>query len=577
VTKSQPRRGRGYLIAMAVVATLGLGVPAVWKNYEASLPPLDLKAALRGSTVAVDRHGKLLRAFTTEDGRWRLPVTVDDVDPRFIDMLLAYEDRRFYSHHGVDWQALARAAGQMLRHGRIVSGGSTITMQVARLIDPPQDQRSLAAKLRQVVRALELERTLKKREILDLYLALAPYGGNLEGLRAASLSWFGKEPRRLSFAEQALLVGLPQAPEARRPDRDLAAALRARDRILARSQQAGLLSREEQIGALREAFKGERKAFPAYASHAAAAAHAAEPQRRVLQFTIDQRLQASLEQLVRENVDRLGPKVTGALLAIDNATGEILAHVGSADHLSQERAGAIDMTQALRSPGSTLKPFIYALAFEDGLAHPETLMEDRRARYGIYAPENFDMTFQGQITARKALQNSLNVPAVALLNDLGPGPSGGPPAKGRPRGGSPGGTPGRPPHRAGRLGYPLARSSPPLCGFGAARRRARSDRPARPATASTSATAYRRARRRLVCRRYPARRTAADQCAVRRHFVQDRHVLWLSRCLRRWLRPQADDRGLVWSRRQWRRTRSSGTPSGGAGVVRCLLPRRSDL
>lgn len=420
MTELKPRRGRGYLIAMAVVATLGLGVPAVWKNYEASLPPLDLKAALRGSTVAVDRHGKLLRAFTTEDGRWRLPVTVDDVDPRFIDMLLAYEDRRFYNHHGVDWQALARAAGQMLRHGRIVSGGSTITMQVARLIDPPQDQRSLAAKLRQVVRALELERTLKKREILDLYLALAPYGGNLEGLRAASLSWFGKEPRRLSFAEQALLVGLPQAPEARRPDRDLNAALRARDRILDRSQQAGLLSAEERAGALREAFKGERKAFPAYASHAAAAAHAAEPQRRVLQFTIDQRLQASLEQLVRENVDRLGPKVTGALLAIDNATGEILAHVGSADHLSQDRAGAIDMTQALRSPGSTLKPFIYALAFEDGLAHPETLMEDRRARYGIYAPENFDMTFQGQITARKALQNSLNVPAVALLNDLGP-------------------------------------------------------------------------------------------------------------------------------------------------------------
>ncbi|WP_090709339.1 MULTISPECIES: penicillin-binding protein 1C [unclassified Beijerinckia] len=405
---------------MAVVATLGLGVPGVWKTYETSLPPLDLKAALKGSTVAVDRNGKLLRAFTTEDGRWRLPVTVDDVDPRFIDMLLSYEDRRFYNHHGVDWRALARAAGQMLHHGRVISGGSTITMQVARLIDPPQDQRSLAAKLRQVVRALELERTLKKREILDLYLALAPYGGNLEGLRAASLSWFGKEPRRLSFAEQALLVGLPQAPEARRPDRDLQAALRARDRILDRSRQAGLLSSEEQAGALREIFKGERKPFPAFASHAAAAGHAAEPQRRILHFTVDQRLQASLEQLVRESVDRLGPKVTGALLAIDNATGEILAHVGSADHLSLERAGAIDMTQALRSPGSTLKPFIYALAFEDGLAHPETLMEDRRARYGIYAPENFDMTFQGQITARKALQNSLNVPAVSLLSDVGP-------------------------------------------------------------------------------------------------------------------------------------------------------------
>ena len=414
-----PRRKR-YLAAALAVGVLGLGVPALWETYLASLPPLDTQAALTGSTVALDRDGRLLRAFTTADGRWRLPVRTADVDPRFLAMLLAYEDRRFYAHRGVDWGSLARAAAQMLRNGRIVSGGSTITMQVARLVDPPERQRSLAAKLRQIVRALELERTHSKTGILDLYLALAPYGGNLEGARAASISWFGKEPLRLSYAEQALLVALPQAPEARRPDRDLAAALRARDRVLARALAGGLMSAPEEAAARRESLSGERKPFPALAAHATAAAHVADPSRRTLLFTIDRRLQVALEQLVKESVERLGPKVTGAILVVDNATGEILAHVGSADHLGIERAGAIDMTQALRSPGSALKPFIYALAFESGVAHPETLLEDRPARYGQYAPENFDLTFQGQVTARRALQNSLNVPAVALLNEIGP-------------------------------------------------------------------------------------------------------------------------------------------------------------
>lgn len=422
MTSGTPRRHRRkrYLAAALAVSVLGLGIPAVWENYLSSLPPLDTQAALKGSTVAIDRNGRLLRAFTTAEGRWRLPVSTADVDPRYLAMLLAYEDRRFYAHHGVDWRSLARAAVQMLRNGRIVSGGSTIPMQVARLIDPPQEQRSFGAKLRQIVRALELERTHSKTEILDLYLALAPYGGNLEGVRAASISWFGKEPRRLSYAEQALLVALPQAPEARRPDRDLRAALRARDRILARAQGSGLLSAQEEAAAKHETLSGERKPFPALAAHATQAAHLADPERRSLQFTFDQRLQQTLEQLIKESVERLGSRVTAAMLVIDNATGEVLAHVGSADHLGTERAGAIDMTQALRSPGSALKPFIYALAFENGIAHPETLLEDRPSRYGQYAPENFDLTFQGQVTARRALQNSLNVPAVALLSEVGP-------------------------------------------------------------------------------------------------------------------------------------------------------------
>ena len=186
--------------------------------YARSLPPLDLSAAADRSTVVLDREGKLLRPFLTSDGRWKLPVTSEDVDPRYLAMLKAFEDKRFDDHPGIDPLGMLRAAGQMLTNGRVVSGGSTLTMQVARLLEP-REERTLAAKLRQAARAVELERRFDKAGILDLYLTLAPFGGNLEGVRAASFAYFGKEPKRLSTAEAALLVALPQSPETRRPDR----------------------------------------------------------------------------------------------------------------------------------------------------------------------------------------------------------------------------------------------------------------------------------------------------------------------------------------------------------------------
>ena len=206
---------------------------ALW-SFANSLGPLDLSAAEKRSIVVLDRDGRLLRPFATADGRWRLPVAAADVDPRFLAMLTAYEDRRFDRHAGIDPMALLHAAGQLLAHGRVVSGGSTLTMQVARLLEP-REERTLAAKARQLVRAVQLERRLSKPEILALYLTLAPYGGNLEGTRAATLAYFGREPKRLSFAEAALLVALPQAPETRRPDRFAADARRARDRVLDRA------------------------------------------------------------------------------------------------------------------------------------------------------------------------------------------------------------------------------------------------------------------------------------------------------------------------------------------------------
>jgi len=380
---------------------------------------LDLAAANQGSRVVLDRNGQLLRAFTTADGRWRLPVAAADVDPRFIAMLIAYEDHRFYAHHGVDVLSLGRAALQWARHGHIVSGGSTLTMQVARLIEP-RAGKSLAAKLGQILRAIETERRVNKAGVLDLYLALAPYGGNIEGIRAASLSYFGREPKRLSIGEAALLVALPQSPETRRPDRFPEAVRAARDTVLDRVFARGVITAGERDAAKREAIPNQRLAFPALAAHASEAALRRGPEQRTFRLTLDARLQASLEALAREAATAIGPKLSCAILVVDNASGEIRAHVGSADYFSKERAGSIDMTEAVRSPGSTLKPFIYALAFESGVAHPETILEDRPKHYGSYAPENFDLSFQGTVTARHALQFSLNLPAVELLDEIGP-------------------------------------------------------------------------------------------------------------------------------------------------------------
>ena len=384
--------------------------------YSLGRPPLGKD--LETSHIVLDREGKLLRAYATSEGRWRLPATVKDVDPRFLKLLFAYEDKRFYEHDGVDPLALGRAAFQFATSGHIVSGASTLTMQVARLLEP-REHRSLGAKLRQITRALELEHALSKNEILSLYLTLAPYGGNLEGIRAASLAYFGKEPRTLSLAEAALLVALPQSPELRRPDRYPQAARAARDRVLDRAAAAGAVPRDEIAHAKSVGVPHERKPLPVLAPHSADQVVGAEPLRRVHRLTIDGGLQKTLQDLARERARALGPQISVAILAVDNETGEVRARVGSADYFDERRAGQVDMTQALRSPGSTLKPFIYGLAFEDGLLHPETLIDDRPVRYGNYTPENFDMTFQGTVTVRRALQMSLNVPAIAVLGKVG--------------------------------------------------------------------------------------------------------------------------------------------------------------
>lgn len=386
----------------------------IWID-ETRLPPLTLSSSVQ----VLDREGSLLRAYTVADGRWRLAVTPADVDPAFADALMAYEDKRFRAHNGVDPRALTRALAQAFWNGRVVSGGSTLTMQVARLLEEGTTGK-VAGKLRQMRVALALERRLTKDEILGLYLMLAPYGGNLEGIRAATLSYFGKEPKRLTPAEIALLVAIPQSPESRRPDRHLARATAARDRVLARAERDGLIDTDQARAARSELVPSLRRPFPALAPHLADRARAESPTTQTHRLTLDRDLQTALETLAAEVVTGQGERLQIALVVADHQTGEILASVGSAGFTDDTRAGFVDMTQALRSPGSTLKPLVYGLAFDEGLAHPETLIEDRPTDFGGYRPQNFDRQYRGTIRVREALQQSLNIPVVALTEALGP-------------------------------------------------------------------------------------------------------------------------------------------------------------
>ncbi|GMB82818.1 penicillin-binding protein 1C [Shinella zoogloeoides] len=404
----------GSFSGAAAIAALAFGLDRADRAYP---PPIGVADTV--SKEVLDRDGRLLRAFATPQGHWRLKTTAADVDPQFIRMLLAYEDRRFNAHSGIDPLALLRAAGQFATSGHIVSGGSTLSMQVARLIEP-RESRSMLAKLRQMARAVQLERRLSKAEILDLYLTLAPYGGNLEGVRAASLAWFGKEPKRLSVAEAALLVALPQLPEKRRPDRHRDVAEKARERVLNRMAVSEIIGEGEAERASAEAIPTRRRQLPSYAAHLSELALRKDPKAVTRGTTLDRTVQDGLETVAREAAERLGPKVSIAMVMADARTGEILGEVGSADYFDGSRAGWIDMTRIRRSPGSALKPFIYGLAFEEGLVAQETIVEDRPADFSGYRPRNFDMTYQGDISVRKALQLSLNVPAVRLLDAVGP-------------------------------------------------------------------------------------------------------------------------------------------------------------
>lgn len=408
------QRTRPRLVKLLLAAAAGVLLLLV---LDRAFPP-SLPGDESFATVVVAADGTPLRAFPDAKGVWRYPVNVDDVSPAFLVALIEYEDRWFWRHPGVNPVALLRAAGQWLRHGRVISGGSTLTMQVARILDP--HPRSVAGKGRQVLRALQLEWRLSKREILELYLNHAPYGGAIEGVEAASWAYLGKPARTVSRAEAALLAVLPQAPSRLRPDRHPDAARLARDKVLARLAERETWPAAEIDDARLEPVVARRLAPPRLAPLLAERLRSANPAPGRVQSTIDAALQAHLEERVAGHFARLPERTSAALLVVDNATLEARAYVGSLSFADASRLGHVDMVRATRSPGSTLKPFLYGLAIDDGLVHSESLLVDAPQRFGDYQPVNFDPTFNGPVSVSEALRLSLNVPAVDVLDRLGP-------------------------------------------------------------------------------------------------------------------------------------------------------------
>ncbi|HLY56447.1 MAG TPA: penicillin-binding protein 1C [Stellaceae bacterium] len=391
--------------ALALVAAMFL-LPVVADR----LFPPDLSRYQDRSVTVTARDGELLHTFTTSDGKWRLATTPEQVDPTYIRMLLAAEDNRFREHRGIDPLALGRAAWQLVSSQRIVSGGSTLTMQVARLLEP--HGRSLFGKVKDLLRAAQLEERYGKEEILAMYLTLAPFGGNIEGVRAASLAWFGHEPNQLTPGEAAILVALPQRPAHLRPDRHPEAALAAADKLLARLVADGRLAPD--VAETPAPQIAPRRTFPARAVHVAERLRHRPTADGMLKTTLDGGLQQSLEDLAAREIGWTGDGGDMAAIVVDNRDATIRAWIGGVH-------SALDLARTRRSPGSALKPFIYGLAFEDLAILPDTLIEDRPMRFGNWAPEDFDRGFRGQVTAREALQQSLNLPAVELLDRVGAG------------------------------------------------------------------------------------------------------------------------------------------------------------
>ena len=367
--------------------------------------------------VVLAEDGTPLWRFADANGVWRYPVQVSEVSPLYLDALLTYEDRWFFQHPGVNPLALGRAAWQNLSGGRVLSGGSTLSMQVARLLDP--HERTLPGKLRQLWRTAQLEWHLSKPQILELYLNRAPFGGTLQGVAAASWAYLGKAPQQLTRSEAALLAVLPQAPSRLRPDRHPQRAQVARDKVLRRLAEYQVWPQPAVDEVLEEPLLLAPRLEPSLAPLLARRLNrpGSPPLIRTM---IDASLQRRLEDLLLGWRARLPDHTSAAIVVVETENMAVRAYLGSVDINDARRFGHVDMITAMRSPGSTLKPFLYGMAMDAGLIHSESLLQDVPRRYGDYRPGNFSMGFSGPVSASAALVTSLNLPAVQLLEAYGP-------------------------------------------------------------------------------------------------------------------------------------------------------------
>ncbi|WP_420902635.1 peptidoglycan glycosyltransferase PbpC [Pseudomonas fragi] len=367
--------------------------------------------------VVLAEDGTPLWRFADANGVWRYPVQVSEVSPLYLDALLTYEDRWFFQHPGVNPLALGRAAWQNLSGGRVLSGGSTLSMQVARLLDP--HERTLPGKLRQLWRTAQLEWHLSKPQILELYLNRAPFGGTLQGVAAASWAYLGKSPQQLTRSEAALLAVLPQAPSRLRPDRHPQRAQVARDKVLRRLAEYRVWPQTAVSEALQEPLLLAPRLEPSLAPLLARRLNrpGSPP---LIRTTIDVGLQRRLEDLLLGWRARLPDHTSAAVVVVETENMAVRAYLGSVDINDARRFGHVDMITAMRSPGSTLKPFLYGMAMDAGLIHSESLLQDVPRRFGDYRPGNFSQGFSGPVSASAALVTSLNLPAVQLLEAYGP-------------------------------------------------------------------------------------------------------------------------------------------------------------
>ena len=383
------------------------------------LYPLPKERLFRpASTMTYDRKGQLLRVFTASDDIWRLHCRLDELSPLLIKMVLAYEDQWFYWHPGINPVSIFRAALANYRAGRIVCGGSTITMQIARMMDPKE--RTVISKVKEAFRVLQLELAYSKDELLEIYFNLAPYGGNIEGVASASYLYFGKPPKRLSIGEIALLAALPNSPTRLRPDQYHDVALKHRAKVLDRLFEMGTISEAQLEEALSEPVPDKRQPIPFHTPHLADYLKQRYPQKDRIYMNIDFEIQQTCNRLLQRHISDLKPKgiSNGAIVVIENKTRAVLAMLGSSDFFDEKNSGQVNGAMSPRSPGSTLKPFVYALALDQGLISPKSILEDVPIDYSGYMPVNYDDTYHGVVTAEEALRLSLNVPAINLTAAL---------------------------------------------------------------------------------------------------------------------------------------------------------------
>ncbi|MCG3862939.1 MULTISPECIES: penicillin-binding protein 1C [unclassified Photobacterium] len=398
---------RACCITIVLLATCGVVL-----NYVFPLPPL----YPHGSAVVIkSQEGEVLRAFADMQGVRRTElISPEQVDPFYRQALLTYEDRWFYFHPGFNPFSIFRAAWQWGVNGHVVSGGSTLTMQVARLISP--HSRSLSGKLTQLFRALQLEWFFSKEQILTLYLNLAPFGGNIEGVEAAAQRYFGKSAQLLTKSEAALLVVLPQKPSLYRPDRFPERARAMRNKVLERLVRYNKLDQYSANFLQQEPVVVAPYFQPLQAPLLSRMLQQGYPHQAVIQTTIRADIQKRIHRLLTTVSQRLPAKSSAAIVVVDNVSANVIAYQGSADFNDVSRFSYVDMVQAIRSPGSTLKPFIYGTALDLGIIHSQSLLSDIPSSFSGYKPQNLNGKFQGAVSMSEALKQSLNIPLIQVFN-----------------------------------------------------------------------------------------------------------------------------------------------------------------